>query len=65
MLTLEDWEIIMYEYTKHQGPSSVFYFVSWVVLGKYTFLTLFMAVLLEAFESKYDTEASSEAYVAY
>lgn len=65
VLTLEDWEIIMYSVIRRTNFGSVFYFVAWVVLGKYTFLTLFLAVTLEAFESKYDVEASSEAYLAY
>ncbi|GMH39581.1 hypothetical protein BSKO_07479 [Bryopsis sp. KO-2023] len=65
VLTLEDWEIIMYSVMRKTNFGSVFYFVAWVVLGKYTFLTLFLAVTLEAFESKYDVEASSEAYLAY
>lgn len=55
----------MYSVIRRTNFGSVFYFVSWVVLGKYTFLTLFLAVTLEAFESKYDVEASSEAYLAY
>lgn len=65
VLTLEDWEIIMYSVIRQSNFGSTIYFVAWVVLGKYTFLTLFLAVTLEAFESKYDVEASSEAYLAY
>lgn len=65
MLTLEDWEIVMYAVVRETNDWSVLFFVSWVVLGKYIFLTLFLAVTLEAFESKYDADASSEAYLAY
>ncbi|CAD7703297.1 unnamed protein product, partial [Ostreobium quekettii] len=65
VLTLEDWEIIMYTFMHETNFGSVFFFIGWVVLGKYIFLTLFLAVTLEAFESKYDAEAASEAYIAY
>ena len=64
-MTLEDWEIIMYAVVRETNDWSVLFFVSWVVLGKYIFLTLFLAVTLEAFESKYDADASSEAYIVY
>jgi hypothetical protein len=37
--------------------------VVWVIVGKYTFLTLFLAVTMEAFESKYDAQASGELKV--
>ncbi|CAG9463932.1 unnamed protein product [Pedinophyceae sp. YPF-701] len=60
LLTLEDWEIIMFSYVRTTGFSAVAYFLSWVVIGKWIFLTLFLAVTLEAFESKYDQQAVKE-----
>ena len=55
----------MYHVIRETNDWSVLFFVSWVVLGKYIFLTLFLAVILEAFESKYDADASAEAYLVY
>lgn len=55
----------MFRYIQASGYGTAMYFISWVVLGKYIFLTLFLAVVLEAFESKYDDEASADAYVVY
>lgn len=64
-MTLEDWEIIMYSVVRETNNWSVLFFVSWTVLGKYIFLTLFLAVILEAFESKYDANASTEEHVLH
>jgi hypothetical protein len=61
VLTLEDWEFIMFKSVAYAGWSACFFFVSWVIVGKYTFLTLFLAVTMEAFESKYDAHAGEEA----
>lgn len=33
------------------GPFSCLYFVSWIFLGNFVLLNLFLAILLEAFES--------------
>ena len=54
VLTLEDWEFIMFKSVTYAGWSASVFFVSWVIVGKYTFLTLFLAVTMEAFASKYD-----------
>lgn len=55
----------MFRYIQASGYGAAIYFISWVVVGKYMLLTLFLAVVLEAFESKYDDKASADAYVAY
>jgi hypothetical protein len=59
VLTLEDWEYVMFRTVEYAGWGSSIYFVAWVVVGKYTFLTLFLAVMMEAFESKYDAQAGT------
>lgn len=61
VLTLEDWEFVMFKTIDYAGWGAAAWFVIWVIVGKYTFLTLFLAVTMEAFESKYDAQASSEA----
>lgn len=58
---MEDWEIIMYDVIKETNAASVLFFVTWVVLGKYIFLTLFLAVILDAFESKFSNGDLSSA----
>lgn len=48
----------MYTTVKYNSWGASLYFLAWVVLGYYVFLTLFLAVTLEAFESKYDSDAA-------
>lgn len=50
----------MFTYVDQIGWGAVAFVVSWVILGKYIFLTLFLAVIMEAFESKYDIQATKE-----
>lgn len=59
VLTLEDWEFIMFRTVEYAGWGSSVFFVVWVIVGRYTFLTLFLAVMMEAFESKYDAQAGA------
>jgi hypothetical protein len=56
VLTLENWELYMYSVIRASGYIASIYFISWVIIGKYVFLSLFMAVTLEAFESKFESE---------
>jgi hypothetical protein len=39
---------------------SSIYFVVWIILGNYILLTLFLAVVMEAFEGKYDMDSKDE-----
>jgi hypothetical protein len=56
VLTLEDWEYLMYDTIAATNWGATLYFLAWVVLGYYIFLTLFLAVTLEAFESRFDED---------
>jgi hypothetical protein len=56
VLTLEDWDLIAYSYIRETNYTTILFFIAWIVVGKYIFLTLFLAVTLEAFESKYDMD---------
>lgn len=56
VLNLEDWEITMFAVARASNEGSLVYSVVWVILGKFIFMTLFLAVTLEAFESKYDVD---------
>lgn len=50
VLTLENYQQTMYSLVRASGWGSVSWFLIWIVLGKYTFLSLFLAVTLEAFD---------------
>ena len=64
VLTLEDWDLIAYSYVRETDYSTIAFFVAWIIVGKYIFLTLFLAVTLEAFESKYDSETVEDVSAA-
>jgi hypothetical protein len=57
VLTLEDWEYIMNDVWSASGQASTtLFFLVWVVVGKYTLLSLFLAVIMEAFEQAQDRQ---------
>jgi hypothetical protein len=41
-----DWEFIMFKTVAYAGWGATAFFVMWVIVGKYTFLTLFLAVTM-------------------
>lgn len=43
------------------GLGIIFFFLSWILVGKFVILTLFLAVTMEAFESKYDSDVTAGA----
>ncbi|KAG2448926.1 hypothetical protein HYH02_006274 [Chlamydomonas schloesseri] len=57
VLNLENWQNTMYAVIRQTDYASSLFFVMWIVIGRYIFLTLFLAVTLEAFEAKYDPNA--------
>jgi hypothetical protein len=61
VLTLEDWEEIMFSTMRSGGGGiSFLYFVVWVVVGKFTLLSLFLAVILEAFEIAHERQVAEQ-----
>jgi hypothetical protein len=54
LLTLEDWEVVLAKLVAATNWGSAVYLLSWILIGHYVLLTLFMAVILEAFECMYD-----------
>eukprot|EP00854_Cymbomonas_tetramitiformis_P010393 gene10393-12292_t len=54
ILTLEGWNELMLKVVQKTNWYSALYFVAWVVIGNYFLLTLFLAVVMEAFEGKYE-----------
>ena len=53
VMTLEDWQELMMSTVRATDAGAFFFFISWVILSKYVFLTLFLAVVMEAFERSY------------
>ena len=57
LLTLESWVEIMYSTIRSSGENSAsLFFVTWVLIGKFTLLSLFLAVILEAFEVAHERQ---------
>lgn len=54
ILNLENFQISMYSVIRASSYASSMYWLAWIVIGKFIFLTLFLAVTLDAFERKYE-----------
>lgn len=63
-LTLENYDEIQFGLQRDTNFGALIFILAWVVFGYYILLVLFMAIILEAFESKYDKGALQEAYLA-
>ena len=49
----------MYSVVRADGYASTLWFVLWILIGKYTFLSLFLAVTLEAFDNRQADSAAA------
>lgn len=57
VLTIENWQNLLYDVMQSSaGPGSGLFLVTWVVLGNYILLNLFLAILLDAFTSEEEVE---------
>lgn len=52
-MTSEDWQTLMMSTVRATDASAVFFFLVWILVSKYVFLMLFLAVAMEAFERSY------------
>ena len=64
VLTLENYDNIQFNLQRDTNFGALVFILAWVVFGYYVLLVLFMAIILEAFESKYDKGAMQDAYFA-
>ena len=49
VMTLENWQEILYATAPKAGSLSTLYFVSWIFIGNFILLNLFLAILLDSF----------------
>ena len=54
----------MYPLVAANNWGAAAFMLAWLVVGYFVILTLFMAIIMEAFESKYSAEESEEAFTA-
>jgi hypothetical protein len=53
VLTLENWNVVLYDAMRSDaGPFSSLYFVSWIFVGNFVLLNLFLAILLDKFSDE-------------
>ncbi len=64
MLSLENYDNVQFQLADDTNFGALIFILAWVVFGYYVLLVLFMAIILEAFESKYDKGAIQDAYLA-
>lgn len=64
VLTLENYDNIQFNLAGDTNFGALIFILAWVVFGYYILLVLFMAIILEAFESKYDKDAIRDTYLA-
>ena len=64
VLTLENYDNVQFQLADDTNFGALIFILAWVVFGYYVLLVLFMAIILEAFESKYDKGAIQDAYLA-
>ena len=57
LLTIENWHNLLFDVmTSSVGPGSAVFILSWVALGNFILLNLFLAILLDAFTSEEEFE---------
>lgn len=63
VLTISNWNQVMYDtmYFTNQKVVAVIYYVSFIMIGNYIFLNLFLAVLIDAFTQEGDNHNNTEA----
>lgn len=49
IMTLENWQEVLYATAPEAGSLSTLYFVSWIFIGNFILLNLFLAILLDSF----------------
>ena len=55
VLSIENWQSILYFAIRSEaGASGAILLISWIILGNFILLNLFLAILLEGFNSKYE-----------
>lgn len=58
LMTVEGWNLIMYDGIRAVGPGAAIYFVSWVFLGNFVLLNLFLAILLDSFNQEVNDDTN-------
>jgi hypothetical protein len=62
VLTMENWQVVLYDSMRSSvgAPLSCLYLISWIFLGNFMILNLFLAILLDSFTSGDDDSTSMD-----
>ena len=52
IMTLENWQEVLYATAPEAGSLSTLYFISWIFIGNFILLNLFLAILLDSFNEE-------------
>ncbi|OMJ71655.1 hypothetical protein SteCoe_30075 [Stentor coeruleus] len=64
VLSMENWQSILYDSMRSTvGYSSCLFLISWIILGNYVFLNLFLAILLDSFSEASNNESKNEGSI--
>ena len=58
LLTMENWQVVLYDCMRSSVPKylSAVYLISWIFLGNFMLLNLFLAILLDSFAEEDEAE---------
>eukprot|EP01083_Nonionella_stella_P298210 1012462_1 len=62
ILTLENWNSVMYDGMRGVSYPALVYYVSWVVVGVYCLLNMFLAIVLQNFERDQKRQLEKRIY---
>lgn len=63
---MENWQVVMYESMRSARGSVIMktltaiYYISWIFIGNFILLNLFLAILIDSFNSEEDETKASE-----
>lgn len=64
ILSVENWQNVLYDGMRSSaGFSSCLFFISWILLGNYVILNLFLAILLDSFSENVSEESTSDGKI--
>jgi hypothetical protein len=60
ILTMENWQFILYTTMSQSGWTAAIYLISWIFIGNFVLLNLFLAILLDSFVEEDEEEKEQE-----
>ena len=49
ILSMENWQEVLFSAMRSTNPACILYFITWIFLGNFILLNLFLAILLDSF----------------